>query len=1064
MGAKYSVENLLKFSDRGASSLATSLLDEIVSKEEANQSLSPLYLLANFKKSGSLIERYLLEGQKELESIALNELKQYMYKEGEGEMIERENVDESTKEQKSRKVCWKLDKRGMLGESLLHVLVLCNTDAHTQIAMFLVELYPALAHDIVEGEEYYGATAMHFAIAYENSKLVKKLVEIGADFHQRANGKFFMPIDQQWPIPRAKTNFEGLSYFGEYPLSWAACCDDEPSYNLLIKHGADPNLQDTFGNNILHVLVIRDKLKMYGYALRHPIRPASDHLCNKFGLTPLTLACKLGRNTIFREMLEFSSLEFWRYSNITCSGYPLNALDSLQPNGRANLNSALMIILKGNSTEHLDMLEGGVIQRLLEEKWKTFAQRCFYKRLLMMLVHLLNLSIAVFLRPTTREPLLGKTDATNIIRYCAEIATCLGCVGFGIIQQVQEILAQGLLGFLYCLTTSPTKSTFVLSCFLILSCIPCRVIGDRQTEDILLVMAIPGSWFYLIFFAGAVRLTGPFVTMIYSMLVGDMFRFSIIYMIFMFAFTQAFFFLFKSQPTERADSKKRFSTYPVTWMGLFHMTLGSYEYEEFRETYYQKLTQLVFALFMVLTPILLLNMLIAMMGNTYCEVITQSEKEWVKQWANIIVALERSIDSESAREFIQTYSIKMPSSTKDTEVRGVIVIKSKPKSKAKEKKQALLLWKRVGKRTVQELRRVGGSAADVRRRYNLFPSKQPTARLRNGKIILEWNPIPAPIYKPLKPATTGKSNQPNAGFDDLLSQVTSASGIDIEKPNPAQDNKAPNNEENSSGIPHVLPEYNQCAIQSAGYTNLAYEHDILTNKPDMQVKMGGQNSFKTSNEMYNGSNIPVTPREPPMPYGSTVTSGVPPPGDLIPATNLTRQLSMDHGPGEGPPVPYANISHYGMQRPSDMAPPHTNFAGQSSMDPLNEERGISVNVQTKIISTKITKVRTPRSKEMPLLLRRREYSGSSSDDAKKDASNKKKIGGGKAYNLPYRVKHKRRRKRNQISYEEKISLDNLPYNFPISMETTIHKTNVDTPKKTDQYPLFLPKSEEEPQN
>lgn len=54
-----------------------------------------------------------------------------------------------------------------------------------------------------------GATATHFAIAYDNSKLVKKLVEVGASILQRANGTFFMPIDQQWPIPRKKTNFEG---------------------------------------------------------------------------------------------------------------------------------------------------------------------------------------------------------------------------------------------------------------------------------------------------------------------------------------------------------------------------------------------------------------------------------------------------------------------------------------------------------------------------------------------------------------------------------------------------------------------------------------------------------------------------------------------------------------------------------------------------------------------------------------------------------------------------------------------------------------------------------------
>ncbi|XP_054709166.1 transient receptor potential cation channel subfamily V member 5-like [Uloborus diversus] len=843
--SKYSIKNLLKFTDRGSSNLATSLLDEIVSRDNVDESC-PLYSMANFKKSGSFIERYLLEGDKELEKLAKEEILEYMYNDGKGEALTRNvnhqetvNLNNDTKEKSRRTVCWKLSHRGILGESLLHILAICNTDAHTQIALYLLDLYPALAQDIVEGEEYYGASAMHFAIAYDNGKLMRKIVDVGGDIFQRANGKFFMPIDQQWPIPRAKTNFEGLSYFGEYPLAWAACCDDESSYNLLLKHGADPNMQDTFGNSILHVLVIRDKLKMYGYALRHPTKPASDNLINKFGLTPLTLACKLARNTIFREMLEFSSLEYWRYSNITCSGYPLNALDSLRPDGRANLNSALMIILKGNSTEHLDMLEGGVIQRLLEEKWKTFAQRCFYRRLGMMLFHLLNLSIAVFLRPTTREALLGKYDAASIVRYYAEIATCLGCIGFGIFQQVQEILAQGLAGFLVSLTTSPTKSAFVMSCYMILSCIPCRILGDRETEDILLTLAIPSSWFYLIFFAGAVRLTGPFVTMIYSMVVGDMFRFSIIYTIFLFAFTQAFYFLFKNQPNHRGDSNKRFSSYPVTWMGLFHMTLGSYDYEEFRETYYKKMTQMVFAIFMVFTPILLLNMLIAMMGNTYCEVITQSEKEWVKQWANIIVALERGVDSASAKEYMQNYSLKMPSNDKETEVRGVIVIKTKLKSKAKEKKQALSCWKRVGKRTIQTLRKVGGSAADVRKRYNLFRSKQPTARLRMGKIVMEWNPIPTPTNPPYMPNPEPETEE-RAGFNDLLSQVASATGMEIEINNPIKQTN-----ENITENSLALPQYEECANNShAHLTGLDSSRSSNHKTPHAKHYTSGKNFKK----------------------------------------------------------------------------------------------------------------------------------------------------------------------------------------------------------------------------
>jgi len=36
-----------------------------------------------------------------------------------------------------------------------------------------------------------------------------------------------------------------------------------------------------------------------------------------------------------------------------------------------------MIILAGTKEEHLNMLEGGIVAKLLEEKWSTFAEvRC----------------------------------------------------------------------------------------------------------------------------------------------------------------------------------------------------------------------------------------------------------------------------------------------------------------------------------------------------------------------------------------------------------------------------------------------------------------------------------------------------------------------------------------------------------------------------------------------------------------------------------------------------------------------------------------------------------------
>lgn len=49
------------------------------------------------------------------------------------------------------------------------------------------------------------------------------------------------------------------------------------------------------------------------------------------------------------------------------------------------------------------------------------------------------------------------------------------------------------------------------------------------------------------FYYRAVKLTGPFVTMIYSMITGDMFTFGIIYCIVLFGFSQSFYFLYKGK-------------------------------------------------------------------------------------------------------------------------------------------------------------------------------------------------------------------------------------------------------------------------------------------------------------------------------------------------------------------------------------------------------------------------------------------------------------------------------------------------------------------------------------
>lgn len=97
------------------------------------------------------------------------------------------------------------------------------------------------------------------------------------------------------------------------------------------------------------------------------------------------------------------------------------------------------------------MLDGGIIQRLLEEKWKTFARIQFLKRLGILFFHLFVLSGAVYCRPAQNEPLVpnwDRLDAMDYARFTFEIVTCLSCIGYVIIQQSSELKNLGLRGFL----------------------------------------------------------------------------------------------------------------------------------------------------------------------------------------------------------------------------------------------------------------------------------------------------------------------------------------------------------------------------------------------------------------------------------------------------------------------------------------------------------------------------------------------------------------------------------------------------------------------------------------
>ncbi|CAF3380623.1 unnamed protein product [Rotaria sp. Silwood1] len=626
--------------------------------------------------------------------------------------------------------------------------------------------------DIGERLTVIGETPLHIAIVYNDINSVKLLIKHGVDVNKRVVGDFNTPEQNRkndehkkgrgkkflLPCHRDKTSQkqfnpqnsspESYAYYGEYPLAFAAAFGHSEIYDYLIQHGADPNMQDSYGNTILHMLVIRDRMDMFKHAVRHPSKKARTDIRNNSDLTPLTLAAKLGRKELFLECLELAQVEIWRYSNIKCCTYPLRGIDTITDGGQIDWNSSLMSIVSGKTEDHLDMLDNMVIERLLNDKWSSFARVNFVRQLVLLCLHLLFLTTAVFLR----NPRDNQSLVKRILCHIAEACVLGGCILSVFALQAKEIYLQGFNYYLQNLKSYPEKILYQCSCILIILAVPCRIlylvtnnVTFGYVEDGLVSLAIPGTFLFFLFFGRIYELTGAFIVMIFEMITGDIATFGVIYIIVITAFGQVFYLLFRDTTEggncERAvtndtcgnDNLCSFQNFEA-WMTMVHFTLGEFDFSRFDLTHYSYLVKILFIVFMILTPILLLNMLIASMGNTYQRVIAISEKERIRQWAQLVLTIERSCPAKQRFDYQGVYAIG------GDDKRDLMVIKRATKSKAAQRKGAIGNWKRVGKIVLYLLKEQQTTADHVRLRRVSHQSVvfKPKAQFDNMLETIAW--------------------------------------------------------------------------------------------------------------------------------------------------------------------------------------------------------------------------------------------------------------------------------------------------------------------------------------
>uniref|UniRef100_A0A8C1SX33 Transient receptor potential cation channel, subfamily V, member 1 n=1 Tax=Cyprinus carpio TaxID=7962 RepID=A0A8C1SX33_CYPCA len=524
---------------------------------------------------------------------------------------------------------------------------------------------------------YEGQTALHVAIERRSAKFVQMLVKKGADVHAKACGKFFQP------------NQETCFYFGELPLSLAACTNQPDIVDFLMNNpyqAVDVRKRDSHGNTVLHALVsIADNspentefvIAMYDHILikadqLHPKIKLED-IENNEGLIPLTLAAKTGKLGLLKHIVqrEFKGqrhlsrkITEWAYGPVCSSLYDLASLDTYDK------NSALEIIVYGSEIPNrLEMLNIEPFNRLIEEKWERFAKRMFMFNFIVYVIYLFILTAVAYHREAGKDfnnsqpPFRYKNNSQDYLLLTGHIISTTGALYFFIRGLID--LFRKRPGFQSLLIDGYTDQLFFLQAVLFLVCALLYCLGQDQYVA-WLVLCLALSWVNLLYFSRGSKNMGIYSVMIQKMVLGEIRRFLVVYMVFLIGFSTAVVTLLDEESinkdqraniseNQRNDSsegqskqdssdehckKNAFKSIYFTTLELFKFTIGMGDLEFTDQYRYAEVFYVLLIVYIVMTYILMLNMLIALMNQRVDEMSVESTNIWKLQCAITTLDME----------------------------------------------------------------------------------------------------------------------------------------------------------------------------------------------------------------------------------------------------------------------------------------------------------------------------------------------------------------------------------------------------------------------------------------
>ncbi|KAJ3021175.1 UNVERIFIED_CONTAM: hypothetical protein HDU68_009775 [Siphonaria sp. JEL0065] len=534
-------------------------------------------------------------------------------------------------------------ERGPCDETILHVAVLGakNGNGGVEVVEWILKNYGSLVNEWSKrSDAFRGETALHLAAMMGNLELVKLLVHHGAKTDILATGHEF-------------EKETGALYYGQTVLQMAAAVhQNDETISEIVKflvEEADVLIDqlDNHGNNVLHVLT---SFGLFGKTFNYlkEKRPQMIFSENISKHTPFLSAIYKGHESIIDEVKTI----FWDISGTKKFRLPLKEIDPLFC---IHSLSAIEIAVE---KEHFSILAHPIIETILKIKWDLYGRRFFMVKMFWTLLTTTMFVTTVLLQPSD----FTRRRAFNLIsefRPWAEMFTflrtlwmvghefylffCFGweayCVA-GSMHQVFLIWVYAALGISLALFRSIGPTTDPTGYYL-------------TTENCLFGAAAIASTCFLFDFAKGSRSLGPLALILKHILTDALPKWVFIYSILASGFTIAIYLqvTFSDSPT--------FGTFGSALLWILRGLMMQIGYSDISGGLSPIWSVVVYLAYGFLAPILLLNMMIALLGEVFGRISGNSVDRWRCELAVELIKMDRIIKFRKPmhRKIVDSYGL-----------------------------------------------------------------------------------------------------------------------------------------------------------------------------------------------------------------------------------------------------------------------------------------------------------------------------------------------------------------------------------------------------------------------